>query len=305
MKRTVFIQTNARQILAAKVAAHAIRSRSSHPDTFEVRVLRLEEFPALYGREGQPYLREGRVAAWKNDDLQSFTPLRFLPPQLMAYEGKAVVIDPDVFALCDIVELFELPMGDASILCRRIVPEDGRTPYYASSVMVLDCAKLRHWRWEECLDEMFAMKRDYRAWMSLYLEPEASIGRIEEKWNSFDKLTAETKLLHNTSRITQPWKTGLPVDFFVDRKPASKPSFRKGVKRFAKAVTRILTGGEWQPGQSYRAHPDPRQEQLFFSLLDEAIMSGVISREFLHEQISKRHLRGDALLLLDAAKGGT
>ena len=28
---------------------------------------------------------------WRNDDLQSFTPLRFMPPQLMGYRGRAVV----------------------------------------------------------------------------------------------------------------------------------------------------------------------------------------------------------------------
>jgi len=31
---------------------------------------------------------------WFNDDLQSFTPTRFMPPELMAYQGRAVVIDP-------------------------------------------------------------------------------------------------------------------------------------------------------------------------------------------------------------------
>ena len=39
------------------------------------------------------------------EDLQSFTPLRFMPPQLMGYEGRAIVIDPDVFAVGDVYEL--------------------------------------------------------------------------------------------------------------------------------------------------------------------------------------------------------
>ncbi len=51
------------------------------------------------------YLRDGGKREWVRDDLQSFTPTRFLPPQLMGYQGRAVVIDPDVFARGDIWEL--------------------------------------------------------------------------------------------------------------------------------------------------------------------------------------------------------
>ena len=39
------------------------------------------------------------------------------------------------------------------------------------------------------------------------------IGPLEPGWNDFDHLGPGTKLLHNTRRMTQPWKTGLPVDF--------------------------------------------------------------------------------------------
>ena len=41
----------------------------------------------------------------------------------------------------------------------------------ASSVMLLDCAKLTHWRTDEQFDEMFAFKRDYMEWICLKLEP--------------------------------------------------------------------------------------------------------------------------------------
>lgn len=34
-------------------------------------------------------MRNGDMRAWLNNDLQSFTPLRFVPPQLMGYEGRA------------------------------------------------------------------------------------------------------------------------------------------------------------------------------------------------------------------------
>jgi len=80
MKPTIFIQSNKQQIFGALLSKYSLKAASSHPDEFDVRIMNLEEFPALYERDGKTYLRKGRTAVWKNRDLQSFTPLRFLPP---------------------------------------------------------------------------------------------------------------------------------------------------------------------------------------------------------------------------------
>ena len=79
--------------------------------------------------------------------------------------------------------------------------------------MLLDCAKLKHWRTEAQFDELFAFTRDYRTWIGLGYEDPDTIGAIEDGWNDFDHLGPETRLIHNTRRMTQPWKTGLHVDF--------------------------------------------------------------------------------------------
>src|SRR5262249_10877583 len=152
---------------------------------------------------------DGLIRIWRNDDLQSFTPLRFMPPELMGYRGRVVVIDPDVFALADINALIGRDMQGKAIVCRKRGLKGG----YASSVMRLDCAKLLHWAVGRQCEEMFAFKRDYMRWVSLLLEPEGTIGLFGPEWNDFDRLTPNTKMLHNTRRKTQPWKTGLPVDF--------------------------------------------------------------------------------------------
>ena len=77
---------------------------------------------------------------WLNEDLQSFTPLRFAPPQLMNYQGRAVVMDPDIFAIGDIWELLNRDMEGAAIMCRPKSGRKGRKGAFASSVMLLDCA---------------------------------------------------------------------------------------------------------------------------------------------------------------------
>src|SRR3546814_16006915 len=79
--------------------------------------------------------------------------------------------------------------------------------------MLLDCAKLTHWRWDEEIDKMFAGELDYGPWIGLLNDKPETIGDLDETWNSFDKLTLETRLLHNTVRSQQPWNTGLPRDF--------------------------------------------------------------------------------------------
>src|SRR5204862_121996 len=52
-----------------------------------------------------------------------------------------------------------------------------------------------------------------------------TIGLFEAAWNDFDRLNANTRLLHNTRRRTQPWKTGLPVDYMLADKVKVFPPF--------------------------------------------------------------------------------
>ena len=46
-------------------------------------------------------------------------------------------------------------------MCRRRGGPKDRNGAYATSVMLLDCARLTHWRVEKSFDELFAFKRDY------------------------------------------------------------------------------------------------------------------------------------------------
>ena len=195
MKPTVFIQANDRQYLGAKISAHSYKRNASDPGSFDVRILHTRDFPRL-GDSNQTYVRGGEVVRWDPNDLQSFTPLRFYPPQAMGFEGIAVVTDPDVFAVGDIGELFARDrQGKAILGVER--PGDKRRPFYvASSVMLLDCSKLKHWRFDEQLDGLFDHKFDYFDWMHLGLEKPETIGRLEPEWNDFDRLTPETNERH-------------------------------------------------------------------------------------------------------------
>jgi hypothetical protein len=288
MKPCVFIQSNDEQYLGALVAAHALRRNSRHSAEFDVRILHYNDFPWLHAREDQEFLRGEERRVWKRHDLQSFTPLRFAPPKLMNYQGRAILIDPDCFAQGDVWELFSRDMKGAALMC-RIRPAFKDLPAYrASSVMLLDNSKLRHWDAEKTFNEMFEFKVDYMKWVKLEYEAEETIGQLEDVWNDFDHLTPETKILHTTYRRTQPWKTGLPIDFTVRTK--AKPA--SIAKSAIKAMKRLIVPAK--PGV-YEKHPDPKQEQLFFSLLAECLVAGTITEEMVRKEMAANHVRHDAL----------
>lgn len=274
MKNTVFIHTNGKQMAGAIVSAHSLTRNSRDPEGFDVRIISQEDAGFFKEFEGRKFLRAGGWRAWRNDDLQSFTPTRFMAPELMGYQGRAVVIDPDVFAVGDVNELLTRDMGGKAIMARRRAGHNGRDDYIASSVMLIDCATLKHWNVRKQFEEMFAGKLDYEDWMVLANEPRENIGFLAPEWNDFDTLTATTKLLHNTKRRTQPWKTGLPIDF----------------------TNRVVWIGRFW--EKYKKHPDPRQEAFFFSLLRECVDAGKISLEQLKSEMRNNHVRHDALDLI-------
>jgi len=279
----VFIQANDRQLLGARIAAHSYRRNARVPGSFDVKILHIRDYPRLL-QKGQTILRAGHVREWDPDDLQSFTPLRFAPPQAMGYEGKAVVTDPDIFGVQDVGELFERDLAGKAILA---VPRPGhnkRDDYIATSVMLLDCAKLTHWRFDEDLEALFAHKFDYVDWIELKREDRSTIGFLEPEWNDFDRLTSRTKLLHTTKRRTQPWKTGLPIDYTL-RESGPLDLLRRLRRR------------------RYEQHPDRNQEALVYSLLAEMVDCGEVTRDELVAEMAANHIRHDSLELLDRYRG--
>ena len=159
--------------------------------------------------------------------------------------------------------------------------------------MLLDCARLRRWRCAAQFEELFEFKRDYMDWISLELEPRETIGLLEPEWNDFDRLMPKTKLLHNTKRWNQPWKTGLPVDFH----PAANTPLSRMLVWLREAPRTVL--GRHAPLGHYRRHWDPNQERFFFGLLRECLEKGVVSEQMLREEMARNHVRHDALELVE------
>ena len=288
----VFIHVNHKQWLGAVVGKYAIEKNSAHNDKFDVQFIEVKDQPFMAAREGDYYLRDGDKRQWLNNDLQSFTPLRFMPPELMGYAGRAVVIDPDVFAVADVWELLNRDMQGNALMCRPKSGNKGKRGALASSVMLLDCSQLQHWQVEQQFNEMFVGGRDYMKWIGLHLEDRNSIGLLESEWNDFDHLTPATKMLHTTKRRHQPWKTGLKVDYRM------ADTFRLFPPKHWLRRARRAVFGDYGLAGHYKAHPDPAQERLFFSLVGECLDLGIITESVIRDEMAQNHVRHDAIELV-------
>lgn len=284
MRPTVFIQANPRQMLGAKISAYSYARNSARAGDFDVRIMDVADFPRLV-EPGQSILRAGHIRAWDPDDLQSFTPLRFAPPTLMDFAGRALVTDPDCFGVGDVAELlFDHDMGGKAIAAVPRPGHNGDPHYIATSVMLLDCAQLRHWDFEPLIDRLFRHELDYVEWMQLKYEERSTIGSLGPRWNDFDRLGPDTRILHTTKRRTQPWKTGLPVDYTLRE---------SGPLDFLRRLR----------ARRYEAHPDRRQEAFVFSLLAGMIDDEVVTKDELVAEMAADHIRHDSLELIDRYRG--
>ena len=194
---------------------------------------------------------------------QSFVFLRRKVPELMNFEGRALLLDPDIIAVADVWELLNREMRGKALVCR---PRANRAEGFHPAVMLMECSRLKHWRWRQHLEEIFKGERPVRPWFNLRDEDPATIGNLEEEWNDLDRVTDKTRLLHYTNVRTQPWLTGLPYrGHFVSRNSL-----------FTRAINFFHLMGFHQP----HAHED-----VFLQLLRESIEQGEITKDEIEEQI--------------------
>ena len=203
----LYIQKNNKQDLASKIsAASFIKNGFKKENIF---FLDFEKNDLLKSMIGRKYKRSGVVKYFKND-LQSFTLLRFLAPQQDDYNGKLLVIDPDVFALKKVDNIFNL-LSDQEDLACTYIGDKART-----EVMLINAQKVK-WEFQNIIKKVFNLELDYTDLMNLSFDKNLKIKKLDNSFNSLDVIKDETVLLHTTNRITQPWKEGLKVDFEIHK----------------------------------------------------------------------------------------
>jgi hypothetical protein len=138
-----------------------------------------------------------------------FTYSRFLVPHLCDFQGTAMFMDNDMLCLGDIAELAALSMDDHAL---RVVQHDyqptNATKMYGcpqtvyprknwSSLMLMDCNKLRLWSKE-------VVETATGAYLHRFQDiPDAQIGELPKTWNTLDWMDETSKLIHYTNG--GPW----------------------------------------------------------------------------------------------------
>lgn len=115
----IFICTNENQLIVAKVAKNSIIRRSKYSEN-DIEIIQASEVNKLSYFFSKPYLRQRRMIEFDKNDMQSFTLLRFYIPELMNFQGRALVLDPDIFLVQKGIEQLESFSFDSiSIYARR------------------------------------------------------------------------------------------------------------------------------------------------------------------------------------------
>ena len=233
----VYIQTNSKQFLASKVSAYSF-VRFGH----NVKLMNFEESEILKKYLGKKYVKNGKLKTYEND-LQSFTPLRFLAPTLNNNKDLILVIDPDIFAINDPKIILDNVNDDYDLYCTSY------NQILRSEMMLINAKKIQ-WNFEKIIKELFEFKIDYKDLMSLSFDTSLKIKIIENKFNSHDKITNDTILLHTTNRLTQPWKEGLLIDFDAGNKT---------ILNYLKNITKKKLGIKYDKNiieSKYQKHPN-------------------------------------------------
>ena len=190
----VIIGTEDNQLIPQKVLEYSIRKHTRSP--VEVRAVK------------QSQTRVGGT---------NFGFVRFLVPQLCGYEGRAIYLDADQLVFTDIEELFRSLDGWHSVALvqdpegsfgdKQVVKDN------QSSVMVLDCEKLTSWDPRTLFERVVPNRAEpgpgqirYREFMMLKWMDRAELQPLDSRWNHFNIVRDDTKLVHFSHVRSQPWK---------------------------------------------------------------------------------------------------
>lgn len=143
--------------------------------------------------------------------------VRFHVPSIFNYEGKAIYLDADQIVLTDLQELVDhLEEQFCLALVKDPVGFFGNKPApprYETSVMVLNCDKLKHWQPQTLFNNVVPNDSvlqpgqiHYRDFMWLEWMDKSEIQLLEPGWNHFNILKEDTKLIHFSHVASQPWK---------------------------------------------------------------------------------------------------
>jgi lipopolysaccharide biosynthesis glycosyltransferase len=190
----IVIGTEPTQYVAQRVLEYSIRKHAS------------AEVEVIGGQQSQK-----RLGGTK------FGFVRFLVPSLCGYQGTGIYMDADQVVLGDVIELAgSLQPPHMVGLVRDIegtFAGEPVAPRNETSVMVLDCASLKSWDPQTMFDQVVPNKAPlqpgqihYKDFMRLTWLDQDLIQPIDPRWNHYNLVREDTRLVHFSHVREQPWK---------------------------------------------------------------------------------------------------
>lgn len=203
----VFIGSGEASLIERKVLIYSLRKNSQ-------REIDIYVFNGTHNsvelNDEEPFLAPMSLRV-KYRNTTEFSYYRFLIPEICNHQGKAIWLDSDMIALHDIGELFDTPMNECDLLANKVTYPDissSREPR-CPAVVVFNCEKVK-FNLESLFDEVDKNLYSDRDFMHFTTNFRAvhpyKIGEFEQNWNVRDYWDKNTKLIHYTNLITQPWK---------------------------------------------------------------------------------------------------
>lgn len=274
-------------MFGAILSRYSILKHNPSIDINDVEIINVDDNTYFNASINRKIIRGGKEYIWDRNDLQSFTLLRFLPPKIMNYKGFSMVIDPDIFAVSNFTEKLKKLKTEKIIMSKK--NKDGKNGL-ATSLMIFNNELCRSLQLDDKINKVLKGELDYNNLMNLNFLNENQFFELNEDWNSFDKLNKDTIFLHTTNRITQPWKTGLEVDFVQNY-----PKFRYKIipNSFIRNLKEFIMKKKFPPYKYYIDHPDKDIKDFFFNLLGQAYSDKFIDHELILKNIENKFIRND------------
>ena len=201
----IFIGSGEASLLERKVLIYSLRKHSS-------RALDIAVFNGTHDcleRDAQPPVPLHLPLSVKFRNVTEFSSYRFLIPALCNHAGRAAWLDSDMVCLADIADFVEAPMGNYSVLAKDEAYGGAGERRWGLSVSLFDCARVtfdlrRHF--EEIDAGLYSYADLHQLSPRFRAIHEVAVGPIDPNWNVFDRYDANTRLIHYTNLLTQPWK---------------------------------------------------------------------------------------------------
>ncbi len=133
-----------------------------------------------------------------------FSFYRWAVPKLASFDGRAIYLDADICVLSDIGDLYEMHFDKPATARRETNGGQG----YFTSVMVLDCDRLRHWDFPMWSAAAAINVHHYAR--TMWARPSApnhnDFDPLPSCWNDLDIIKPDTRLIHFTDLGRQPWR---------------------------------------------------------------------------------------------------